>query len=423
VITAFLFACSSNGAQLESPARSGSAIATPASTNGAPRDGLGPAEHEGERAMAHVRELSSVIGPRVAGSDAEGRAADYIAGQFRADGYDVEVQDFTFEGDRFRPATVTVAGVTYEATTAAHSNGGDAAGAGVFVGPGDESSTAGNGLSGKVAVADRGTLTFQEKARNAASAGAVALVILNNQPGSVSADLYSQIPIPVVAVAGEDADALRSAAKAGAAFEVSAAEADSTPAKNVLARARPGAACKLLVGGHYDTVPSAPGANDNASGTANVIELARAFAADGLDEGLCFAAFSAEESGLYGSAAMAARMKTDGELPGLMVNLDVTGIGQKVEVIGDSGYVTQAIALAKELGIPAERSSLPANSGSDHMSFEKVGVPVLYFESGEFATIHSPADVAKDVDITELERVGDLAYGAIAKLLPQVARG
>jgi Zn-dependent M28 family amino/carboxypeptidase len=138
---------------------------------------------------------------------------------------------------------------------------------------------------------------------------------------------------------------------------------------------------------------------------------------------LCFAAFSAEESGLYGSAAMAARMKTDGELPGLMVNLDVTGIGQKVEVIGDSGYVTQAIALAKELGIPAERSSLPANSGSDHMSFEKVGVPVLYFESGEFATIHSPADVAKDVDITELERVGDLAYGAIAKLLPQVARG
>jgi aminopeptidase YwaD len=383
---------------------------------------LGPAEHDGQRALQHIVELATIIGPRVAGTDAEGRAAGYIAGQFRADGYDVEVMDFSFEGDRFRPATVTVGGKAYQATTAAHSSGGDISRAGVFVGLADAGGIGGRDLAGKVAVADRGTLTFEEKAQNAARAGAAALIILNNQAGAVSADLHTQQDIPVVAITGEDADAVRAAARAGETIEVNSPNATSTDAKNVIARPKAGTTCKVLVGGHYDTVLSAPGANDNASGTANVIELARAFAADGLDDGLCFATFSAEESGLYGSAALAQRLKSEGALPALMVNLDVTGIGDKVDIIGDSGYVTQVLGLAKDLGIPAQRSSLPANTGSDHLSFQQVGVPVLYFESGEFATIHSPADVAKDIDIAELDRVGDLAYAAIAKLLPQSGR-
>lgn len=399
-----------------SPAHSSVATTTTAAN-------LGPAEHDGQRALQHVEELSQTIGQRVAGTDAENRAVDYIASQFRSDGYDVEVMDFSFEGDRFRSAKVTVAGQAYEATTAADSAGGTLSAPAVFVGLADDAGIGGQDLTGKIAIADRGTLTFGQKAENVVAKGATGLIILNNQPGGVSATLSSPQQIPVVSVAGEDASPLRKAAQSGATLAIDSPNATETAAKNVIARPAKDAACKVLVGGHFDTVLSAPGANDNGSGTANVLELARAFAADGLDSGLCFATFSAEESGLFGSDALAQRMKADGALPALMLNLDVTGIGSRVEVIGDSGYVSQTLTIANDAGIPAVKSQLPANTGSDHMSFQKVGVPVIYFTSGEFDTIHSPGDVLKDIDESELDRVGDLAYATITELLPKVARG
>jgi aminopeptidase YwaD len=383
----------------------------------------GPAGHDGDRAMAHIVELATNIGPRVAGSDAEKSAAEYIAAQFKNDGFDVETMDFTFEGDRFKPGALTVAGKSFEVTTAANSAGGTVTGPAVFVGLGDAAGIAGRSLVGMIAVADRGTLTFGDKATNVAAAGAVALVIVNNQAGGVSATLAAKAAIPVVGASGDDSSALHAAAQGGASMTVTANAGGVTLAHNVIARPKPGASCTVLVGGHYDTVVSAPGANDNASGTANVLELARAFAADGIDDGLCFVAFSGEESGLFGSAALAALLQREGRLPKLMVNLDVTGIGDLVDVIGDRGFVTETLDLARGLGIPAQAAELPPNTGSDHLSFQKVGVPVLYFESGEFSTIHSPLDVTKDIQEAELDRVGDLAYAAIKQLLPQVARG
>ncbi len=191
----------------------------------------------------------------------------------------------------------------------------------------------------------------------------------------------------------------------------------------MLARSASGGACDVLVGGHFDTVPNAPGANDNASGTANVIELARAMAADGLDSGVCFAAFSAEESGLFGSDAMLQRLSAENHSPRVMVNLDVTGIGTGVDLVGDRKTVTAALDVAARLNIKAVRSELPANSGSDHQTFQTAGIPAIWFFSGEFGTIHSSGDVAADIDVAELDRVGDLAYTVIADLVRQFARG
>ena len=130
------------------------------------------------------------------------------------------------------------------------------------------------------------------------------------------------------------------------------------------------AIAKILVGGHHDTVPGSPGGNDNSSGTAHVIELARLLAADGLDEGLCFATFGAEELGLLGSDYLAGEWEELGVLPRFMVNLDVTGTGDVVAVIGTERLVDQALAIAVGLEVPAAESSLPPNAGSDHSSFE-----------------------------------------------------
>jgi Zn-dependent M28 family amino/carboxypeptidase len=369
-----------------------------------------------------VKQLSQA--PRVSGTEGEGVAATYIAGQLRSYGYSTEVMQFEFDGDRFRAGTVTAEGQSYEALTLAGSPGGKLSAGGAYVGLADVPGIGGQDLTGKIAVADRGTLNFIDKYQNVKAAGAVGLIVVNNKPGPFSGNLTTLSTIPVVAVSQEEGAAVLTAARAGKTVGIDAPPTVGlTRALNVIASKSDGQDCRVLVGGHFDTVPGAPGANDNASGAATVIELARAFAADGLDDGLCFALFGAEESGLYGSKALVERFKTQGKLPAYMVNLDVTGIGDDVEVIGPGDLVQRAIDLAKNTGVTAVASQLPANSGSDHQSFSDAGVPTVFFTSGDFATIHTPQDVFSDIQASELEAVGEAAYATTRSLLAEVAQG
>lgn len=382
----------------------------------------GPAEHDGERAMAHLNHLAAA--PRVSGTEGEGAAAGYIAEELRSYGYTTEIMQFEFDGDRFRAGTARVGNADFEALTLAGSPGGQVSAPAAYVGLADPAGIAGQDLTGKIAVAERGTLNFIDKYANVKAAGAVGLIVTNNRPGPFSGNLTTLSSFPVVAVSQEDGAAFLAAAKADQLVSIDAPPTVGlTKALNVIASPTPNLNCRVLVGGHFDTVPSAPGANDNASGSSNVLELARAFAADGLDNGLCFAFFGAEESGLYGSKALADRLKTQGKLPAYMVNLDVTGIGDDVEVIGSSELVRRAIDLARNIGVTAVQSQLPANAGSDHQSFQDAGVPTVFFTSGDFGTIHTPQDVAGDIDGKELDRVGDAAYAMIKSLFAEVAQG
>ena len=382
----------------------------------------GPAEHDGARALAIVQELAKQ--PRVSGSAAEGRAAEYIAGLFRSYGYTTEVIQFEFEGDRFRTGEVATNGTTIDSLTLAGSPGGTVEAKATYVGLADEAGIAGRDLTGTIAVADRGDLNFVDKYTNVKAAGAIGLIIVNNRPGPFSGNLTTAATFPVVSLSQEDGSAVLEAAKSGATVRIDAPPTvGATKAFNIVARPSASSACKVLVGGHFDSVPGAPGANDNASGTANVLELARATAADGLDEGLCFATFGAEESGLYGSKALVETMKKDGTLPAFMLNLDVTGIGDRVEVIGGGAIANDALEAARGLGIDAVPSQLPPNSGSDHQSFIDAGVATVFLTSGEFPTIHSPEDVSSDVSADMLDRIGDTSLALIKTLLAEVARG
>jgi Zn-dependent M28 family amino/carboxypeptidase len=332
--------------------------------------------------------------------------------------------EFEFDGDRFRAGTTSVDGHEFEALTLAGSPGGDEEAPSAYVGLADDAGIAGQDLTGRIAVADRGSLNFIAKYANVKAAGAVGLVVVNNQPGPFSGNLTTAATIPVVSVSQEDGVQILDAARSGKSIAIKAPPtAGKTKALNVIARPSATSACQVLVGGHFDSVAGAPGANDNASGAATVIELARAFAADGLDEGLCFANFGAEESGLYGSKALVEQMKNGGTLPAYMVNLDVTGIGDDVEVIANDVLTRRAITLAQSLGITAVPSQLPPNSGSDHQSFGDAGVPTVFLTSGEFATIHSPQDLIGDIQESELERIGDTAFAIIKSLVAEVARG
>lgn len=378
-------------------------------------------DHDIENAMEHVGVLAVAIGPRVSGSREARETVAYISETFRSYGYAVEVMDFDY-ATRFRPATVTVDGETI----AGIALNGAATGEQSVEGPAHGVlSPEGASLRGAISVRERSTTTPSDRQDYVAavSGDAAGLVIVNDPrwpPFGFPIEVRDAIP--VVLVPHTEAHRFERAVAEGATITVAIGPA-RPPAANVIARPGEGARCEILAGGHHDTVPSAAGAIDNASGVAVVLELARAFAADGLDEGLCFATFGAEESGLFGSLELVRRWGAAEQLPRLMVNFDVTARGEAVELIGSPELVQQALALLERHDIPAFPSSLPSNTGSDHMSFAWAGVPVLMFSDGDLSLIHTPDDVFDQVDPVALDRIGDAAAIVMATLLAEIAGG
>lgn len=181
----------------------------------------------------------------------------------------------------------------------------------------------------------------------------------------------------------------------------------------------------LLVGAHLDTVPQAPGAEDNASGVAVMLELARLAARDGTRLPVVFVAFGAEEPRgdgdalhHFGSKAYVDRM-SPAQRRGLraMVSLDRVGVGSVVPVCTGGRSPPRVRAM---LVTAAEREGIPVqtcadNTSSDHWSFEKAGEPVARLGSTPFAGYHSAADVPSVVDPAQLGRVGRLAWSWLSR--------
>jgi membrane-associated protease RseP (regulator of RpoE activity) len=179
----------------------------------------------------------------------------------------------------------------------------------------------------------------------------------------------------------------------------------------------------VVVGAHYDHLGRAdgavhPGADDNASGTAVVLELARTFAtAGGASRTLVFALFSGEESGLLGSRHYVRHPTVPIERTVAMINLDMvgrlgdrplgvggvaTGGGLEI-VVGDAG---------RQLGIALADREAPGGA-SDHAPFYRAGVPVLFFHTGGHPEYHRPTDTADRIDADGLARVAAVCLRVI----------
>lgn len=104
--------------------------------------------------------------------------------------------------------------------------------------------------------------------------------------------------------------------------------AGATPTKRPLA--------PILIGAHYDAVPGSPGADDNATGLAALLELARAFAEQPARYPLRLVAFDLEEYGLLGSRAYAADLAEQGQPLRLMLSLEM--LGYCSQVVGSQQY-------------------------------------------------------------------------------------
>ena len=269
----------------------------------------------------------------------------------------------------------------------------------------------------------RGILPFGDKVSNAAKAGAAAAIIYNNEPGIFSGRLESASEIPAVSISQEDGQSLLDLLNALSPRPVTlrmSVQVDTVKgeSQNVVARP-PQGECRLVVGGHYDSVPAGPGANDNGSGTATAIEIARVLAAEGKQTGVCFALFGAEEIGLVGSAYYVSRLSTQEKdaLVG-MLNFDMLAVGDSWPLGGSSQIVSVAADAAAKLGLAFSRNSaIPANAGSDHASFINAGIPAIIFNCFCDRHYHTADDRFEFVKVERLSEAGALALAIIDKLL------
>jgi Zn-dependent M28 family amino/carboxypeptidase len=360
-----------------------------------------------------VRELTQNIGPRVAGTPGEIEARDYIKRTLESYGYVVEIQEFPFDGTRFRTSELTAAGEDYRAVGLSGSPSANATGPIVAAGIGRPSDFPA-GTAGAIALIERGELTFTQKVTNAVDAGASGVIIYNNEDGPFTA-ASDPLGVPAVSIARADGVRLRDQVEAGVTATIDVPPAASA-AFNVIARPPGTTECRTVSGGHYDSVPAFEAADDNASGTAGVIELARLAAANRLPGANCFVLFGAEEFGLFGSMAYVEEM-SDAEINGLraMLNLDVIGTEVELGLIGSDDMVELARVEAQEAGIEATRSQVPAGSGSDHFSFESAGVPVVFFYRHD-PLIHTQADAIGRILPESLEDTVRVAYGVLEAL-------
>ncbi len=179
----------------------------------------------------------------------------------------------------------------------------------------------------------------------------------------------------------------------------------------------------VVVGAHLDTVPQAPGAEDNGSGIGVLLAAAAATSARETRGPVVWVAFGAEEprgptdaDHHYGSRAYVASLGPEQrQAVRAMVALDRVGVGDRVPVgsAEESDPVQQALLRA------AERAEVPTipdpfQRSSDHWSFVRAGLPGARLGSTPYAGYHSASDVPSVVDTEQLERVGRLVLAWLA---------
>jgi hypothetical protein len=184
----------------------------------------------------------------------------------------------------------------------------------------------------------------------------------------------------------------------------------------------------VVIGAHYDHLglggkdslaPSLtgtvhPGADDNASGTAGVIELARWFSHQPRHKrGILFLTFAGEELGLLGSSYYVNHPVLPLKDAVAMINMDMIGrIRDRKVYIGGVGTGTTFAELLKQLvpkhDFDGDLSEKAGYGSSDHTSFTTKQVPVLFFFSGLHADYHKPSDTWDKIDAPDAVRLLDL---------------
>ncbi|MBM3990618.1 MAG: M28 family peptidase [Planctomycetes bacterium] len=192
----------------------------------------------------------------------------------------------------------------------------------------------------------------------------------------------------------------------------------------------------VVFGAHFDTrnyssgtSASAPGADDNTSGSMGVLEIARVLALAGpFENSIRLVWFSGEEYGLLGSAAQAQQLVAQGREVVGMLNLDMIAYRAAGDtrdadlcVNNTSGLLTSFCLQTAPLYVPnwTAKTGILAAGSSDHASFNALGFPAAFFFEDlqqYFSQIHTPSDAypasTNDFDLAHMITSGVVACGA-----------
>ena len=236
-----------------------------------------------DEAWRFLFELTQEFSPRKSATDEEYAAGDELNCVLTEIGYSTEFQDFPRLVN-----TVSSVVVGPQAPTGLEailsrpiedSFVGGAAGELVFVGLALESDVGEQRLDGKVALIERGAITFQEKVERVEAAGAVGAVIFNSEDvlfRGVMATPDGVPGIPAVGISRGNGLALQEAIEEGGLEVTVGVRNIYQPSRNLIAE-KPGGPDRqgvVIIGAHYDTVRLTQGANDNGSGVTSLFAIA-----------------------------------------------------------------------------------------------------------------------------------------------------
>ena len=186
----------------------------------------------------------------------------------------------------------------------------------------------------------------------------------------------------------------------------------------------------VVVGGHYDhlgmggpgsgsravdTIAVHNGADDNASGTAAVIQLAEKIAYGKSNKrSVIFIAFGAEEMGLVGSKAFTAKPPVEAEKMVAMFNLDMVGRLDSTTnglSIGGTKTSKETEDILNEFNTDFKLAMSPEGVGpSDHASFYLQDIPVFFISTGAHSDYHTPVDDVEFINYEGVKKVTDYTY-------------
>jgi len=365
-----------------------------------------------EALWRHLTVLAEEIGPRVLGTENDRRAADYIERQFTSAGLAVTRDVYpcpSWEHESTRLCVLPAHPVDGLANLFSPAGAVTAELAVVRprLRPPEREE-----VEGKVVLAPDipgGVLGRNALAEHLEALGAAALIGVCSH-GALAETKFFRTPnlkaMPVVCVSRPAGERLMEHAGERVRLDVECRRFDSE-STNIIART-PGEGAVIVVGAHYDTAPLCPGAGDNGSGTATLIELACALAAEETAHPFEFIAFGGEEyggrDGIGEGARQYARLHED-HVRDVLAMFAIDGVADVLatNVLHYDPSVPGSTAAARLAADDPTLALDPHLSGaSDHVIFRQRGVPAMWLScAGPAAPIHTPAD-----DLTHVSPVG-----------------
>ena len=192
---------------------------------------------------------------------------------------------------------------------------------------------------------------------------------------------------------------------------------DGATSRNVIAWWPGARRYPILLGAHMDSVPESPGANDNASGVAVLLEMARLFRGTEQSGFLRFAAFGAEERGAdgrhhVGSEVYVERLGLKGRKKlGGMISVDMIADGRPL-LVGSFGIgprIMGRILYRRLEKTPIAVRYMTLCDCSDNGPFEHAGIPGSFMYTGKEPNYHDDSDTPPNLSPRDLERTGKAA--------------